>query len=300
MRVHYTLCSFRWSPEFDDVQLTVPGSPGEGKGCQPCYTGGMLPSLTFIAELARKTGEQLLEYFTPNGLTPSLKEDHSLVTEADLTADRLITETLSEQYPESGVLSEELYPHLERENSAVWVIDPLDGTTNFSLGLPIWGVSIAQVNNGWPVAAAVYFPVLKEIYSAQIGQGAWLNNNRIHVRPPNPGNPNSFFSCCTRTHWRYDVNLRYKTRILGSACYSLCAVARGMALISFEATPKIWDIAAGWLIVSEAAGVIETFDGSQPFPLRAGTDYRRTNFPALATATPDLMNLAKQEIRVKP
>jgi myo-inositol-1(or 4)-monophosphatase len=257
----------------------------------------MLPSLSFAVDLARKTGERLLEYFTPAGTTPSLKEDRSLVTEADLAADRHISETLSEKYPESGVLSEELYPVLDKDISPVWVIDPLDGTTNFSLGLPIWGVSIAQVIDGYPATAAVYFPVIKELYAAQAGQGAWFNEEKIHARSQNSANPNSFFSCCTRTHRRYEVTLRYKTRILGSACYSFCGVARGMALIGFEATPKIWDIAAGWLIVSEAGGMIETFDGTQPFPLRAGCDYRRMNFPTLAAATSDLLALGRQEIR---
>jgi myo-inositol-1(or 4)-monophosphatase len=259
----------------------------------------MGPSLTFIADLANKTGDHLLDYFKPNGTTPTLKDDRSLVTEADISADRLILEAISERYPDSKVLSEELSPRLDSESSPVWVVDPLDGTTNFSLGLPIWGVSIAQVEDGFPVAAAIYFPVLKEIYTAQIGQGAWLNGDGIRASPSNPGNPNTFFTCCSRTLHRYEVNLRYKTRILGSACYSICAVARGMALIGLEATPKIWDIAASWLIVGEAGGVIETFDGSRPFPLQPGCDYRHSEFPTLAAGTPDLLAHARREIRLK-
>jgi myo-inositol-1(or 4)-monophosphatase len=93
------------------------------------------------------------------------------------------------------------------------------------------------------------------------------------------------------------VDLRYKTRILGSASYTWCAVARGAAIIGFEATPKIWDIAAGWLLVSEAQGVIETFDASQPFPLIPGFDYRAQDFPTLAAATPELAKKAREQIR---
>jgi myo-inositol-1(or 4)-monophosphatase len=203
-------------------------------------------SLDFVIDLASQTGKKLLEYFKPNGTLTSLKEDYSVVTEADLAADQMI-------------------PSIGEMNSAVWIVDPLDGTTNFSLGMPIWGVSIARVVNGWPTTAAVYFPVLDEMFTSQRGSGAFLNGERIHTQPPIPSKPTSFFSCCTRTFQQYDVTIRYKTRILGSACYSICAVARGMAVVGFEATPKIWDIAASWLVVSEA--ILENLDfRSLPFP----------------------------------
>jgi myo-inositol-1(or 4)-monophosphatase len=260
----------------------------------------MHPSLTFMAELAEKTGGYLLNHFNPLGTIPKIKEDHSLVTEADLAADRLISQAIQERYPDSVIISEELSPKLVQEAPRVWVVDPLDGTTNFSLGLPIWGVSIALLEDGFPSAAAVYFPVFKESYTARIGEGARFNGERIHSRLDVPGQPNSFFSCCSRTHRRYEVNIKYKTRILGSTSYSVCAVARGMSLISFEATPKIWDIAASWLIVREAGGFVETFDGSQPFPLQPGCDYQRTDYPTLAAATTELLRYAREKIRLKP
>jgi myo-inositol-1(or 4)-monophosphatase len=256
-------------------------------------------SLAFIVELALHTGDHLLSYFKPNGTEASLKDDRSLVTEADLAADRLISAAIQDRFPEDAVLSEELSPELAGEPRQVWVVDPLDGTTNFSLGLPIWGVSIARVVDGWPEMAAIVFPVLGDLYAAQRDRGATLNGDRLQTRPPVPGLPNAFFSCCTRTHRRYEVNIRYKTRILGSACFSFCAVARGMALIGFEATPKIWDIAASWLIVHEAGGMIRTLDSSQPFPLRSGLDYRKVNLPTLAAANQELLAYAGQEIRPK-
>ena len=140
--------------------------------------------LQFATELARKTGELLLEYFHPAGSETRLKFDHSVVTEADLAADRLVEQAVRETYPQDLLLSEELHPSLSPgQQRAVWVVDPLDGTTNFSLGLPIWGVSIARVVNGMPETSAIYFPLLDELYSAQAGMGAFWNGKRLQVQP---------------------------------------------------------------------------------------------------------------------
>jgi len=256
-------------------------------------------SLKFAAQLATETGKHLLEFFTPNGTHANLKEDYSVVTEADISADQLIAQAIQRKYPADKLISEELQPTIGEVDAAVWVIDPLDGTTNFSLGMPIWGVSIARIVDGWPSIGVVYFPILNELFTAQRGSGAFLNGEQIHAQPPIPGRPTSFFSCCTRTHQRYDVSIRYKTRIFGSACYTFCAVARGMAVVGFEATPKIWDIAASWLIVTESGGAIESLDSSQPFPLRENHDYRLTSFPILSGATSELVSKSRKQIKPK-
>lgn len=257
-------------------------------------------SLEFATQLASDTGKHLLEFFNPRGTSTNLKEDYSVVTEADLSADHLITQSLEKEFPNDYLISEELHPSVGDIDAPVWVVDPLDGTTNFSLGLPIWGVSIARIVDGWPSIAVIYFPFLDELYTAQQGHGGFLNGDQLHTVPPIPGKKkNSFFSCCTRTHQKYDVSIRYKTRILGSACYTLCAVARGMAAVGFEATPKIWDIAGGWIIITEAGGIVETYDHSQPFPLRANFDYRKTSFPLLAGATSDIVSISRNQIKQK-
>ena len=256
-------------------------------------------SLKFATEIATRTGKLLLTYFKPDGIFTSIKEDYSVVTEADLAADQAISEAIQRDFPTESLISEELQPSIGEADSAVWVVDPLDGTTNFSLGMPIWGVSIARVVDGWPKIAAVYFPVLNEMFTAQEGAGAFLNGERSQTSPRLPRKPTSFFSCCTRTFRQYDVSIRYKTRILGSACYSMCAVARGMAVLGFEATPKIWDIAASWLIVAEAGGVVDTITSSKPFPLRANHDYRRKNFPTISGANSEMASQARKQIKPK-
>jgi myo-inositol-1(or 4)-monophosphatase len=257
----------------------------------------MDPSLEFAVELSRRTGSLLQSYFSFNGITPTLKADKTVVTEADFAADQLISDAIHQDYPQDTILSEELQPVLGSHSSPVWVVDPLDGTSNFSLGLPIWGISIARVVDGVPNIAVVNFPTIGELYTAELGIGAWLNGEPIRVKPPIPDQPAAFFSCCARTFRRYEVTLRYKCRVLGSAAYSWCAVARGMALIAFEATPKIWDLAGGWLIVQQAGGEIASYDGAQIFPLVADWDYRVRNFPTLMAASQPLLEQARQQIK---
>jgi myo-inositol-1(or 4)-monophosphatase len=290
-----------------------------------CYTACMADALSFATQLALQTGKLLLEHFSVSGTSAHLKADHTVVTDADLAADRSISQAIRESFPNDLILSEELQPahpqhplpgkspvqsvHNGNEGTdnpaaspaerAVWIVDPLDGTTNFSLGLHYWGVSIARLVDGWPETAALYFPVIQELYTAERQGGARLNGEQLQVKAPSKDQPMAFFSCCSRTHRYYDVRVRYKTRILGSAAYNLCSVARGIAVMGFDATPKIWDIAGGWLVVSEAGGVVETLDGSRPFPLSSAEDYSQRKFPTLAAATPRLVSLGREQITPK-
>jgi myo-inositol-1(or 4)-monophosphatase len=145
----------------------------------------------------------------------------------------------------------------------------------------------------------VYFPLLDELYTAQLGRGAFLNGEPIQVKPPTPDQPTAFFACCGRTHRHYTVSVPYKPRILGSAAYSLCAVARGAAVLGFETTPKLWDLAAAWLVLQQAGGAVETYAGSQPFPLQNGLDYSQLPYPTLFAATPGLLSRGREWIQPK-
>jgi myo-inositol-1(or 4)-monophosphatase len=260
----------------------------------------MPESLDYAIDLAHQVGVLLQSYFERANLDTRLKADHSVVTEADIAADELISSSLKKAFPDDLLLSEELSPAASGEgNSAqagLWIIDPLDGTTNFSLGLQYWGVLLTRLQAGFPVLTVMNFPLIDELYTAQLGRGAALNGQTLIITPPDPQNRTAFFSCCSRTHKRYQVSIPYKTRILGSAAYSLCAVARGIALVSFEATPKIWDIAGGWLLVQEAGGAVETLDGSQPFSVQLDRSYDKQNFPTLAAATSALLQRSHSQI----
>ncbi|MBN1669380.1 MAG: hypothetical protein JW862_19985 [Anaerolineales bacterium] len=252
--------------------------------------------LEFATQLARLAGECLVSHYQLDGIQANLKADRTVVTEADLAADRILRQAIEANFPEDGLISEEANTICPADKQAVWVIDPLDGSTNFSLGLHYWGVSIARLVNGRPDIAALYFPLLNELFSAQRGQGAWLNGGRLHVQEWDPDQPASFFACCSRTLRRYRVGLRFKARILGSAAYDLCAVARGSAVLAFQSTPKIWDFAGSWLVTEEAGGLIGPLHGPQPFPLQPGRDYAQASFPLLVAPDQHLWQMGSQEI----
>jgi myo-inositol-1(or 4)-monophosphatase len=262
-------------------------------------TAAPVDVLQFAIALALKTGMLLLEHYQPTGSTAQLKADRTAVTAADLAADQLLQAEIWAAFPEDGILSEEGNTVYPADKPAVWVIDPLDGTTNFSLGLHHWGVSIARLVDGEPALGVLYFPLLEELFSAQRGGGAFLNGAPLRVIPPDPVRPFSFFSCCSRTHQRYHVSLRYKARILGSAAYGLATVARGSAALALEVTPKVWDFAASWLITREAGGVIAPLGGAAPFPLEAGSDYGGRVYPLLTAATPKLWSEGQAKITPK-
>jgi myo-inositol-1(or 4)-monophosphatase len=258
----------------------------------------MTNELEFAADLARKTGQLLLELFSLSGSPTSQKKDLSVVTNADLQADRMVREAILKTFPQDGILTEELQTIYPAGKRSVWVVDPLDGTTNFSLGLPIWGVSIARLVDGWPETAALFFPPLNEMYYAQKGQGAYFNGDRLLTKPPDKKNQSTFFACCSRTHHHYNVQVPYKPRILGSAAFNICCVARGMAVLSFEAVPKLWDLAGASLVAREAGAVMESLDGSQPFPPIPEFDYAEMSFPTLTAPTGEY--IVKGRTYIKP
>lgn len=259
----------------------------------------MSDPLEFATDLALKTGNILRKYYNPAGMQASQKADHTVVTEADLAADKFITNAICERFPQDEIISEESSHNLENPQSSIWIIDPLDGTTNFSLGLSIWGISIARLTDGAPELGVLYFPLIHELYTVRSEGGAFLNYHQINTRAPDPTQPMSFFACCSRSFRYYDISIPYKTRIMGSAAYSFCMVARGSALLGFDAAPKIWDLAAAWLLVKEAGGKIGAFEGSPPFPITLDVDYRVTNYPTLAAATHDVFAFGQKKIQRK-
>lgn len=258
-----------------------------------------MDTLEFTTQLALKTGKLLTDYYQPAGIDVNIKSDRTVVTEADLAADQLLRDAITQAYPEDGILSEEAGTIYPPDKHAVWIIDPLDGTTNFSLGLHYWGVSIARLVDGYPDIGVLYFPLLDELFSASKGGGAYLNGSQLKVKPPTPDQPTSFFSCCSRGNRFYEVQIGYKTRILGSAAYGLATVARGSAVLAFEVTPKVWDFSASWLITQEAGGIIAPYEGKNPFPLIPGTDYAAESYPLLTAASSKLLAEGRTKIQKK-
>lgn len=255
--------------------------------------------LDFASDLALQTGDLLQNYYNPAGIHAEFKPDKTMVTEADLAADRFITQKIRRNFPEDAIVCEESSHFIDDPQLTTWVVDPLDGTTNFGLGLAIWGISIARLVNGYPELGTLYFPRLNELYTTRRGNGAYMNNRQISVRAPNPAQPMSFFACCSRSYRTFNINIPYKSRILGSSTYTFSMVARGSALLGLDATSKIWDLAAAWLLVEEAGGAMSIFEGSSAFPLSPNVDYSTTSYTVLAAATPQLLDMGSQRIQRK-
>lgn len=250
--------------------------------------------LTLARQTAQQAGDLLADIFLTGKTAANLKDDQTLVTAADREADRFIQRALNSAFPDHGFLSEEgqtLYPADAR---FVWVVDPLDGTTNFSTGLHHWGVSIALLEGGFPILSAVYFPLVREMYTASRGRGAYLNESRLNIREQ--VDPHAFFVHCSRTPQRYQLNLPYKTRSLGSAAFHLCSIAKGISRVALETTVKLWDIAGAWLMIEEAGGLIQAAADTPPFPPQKDFDYNKINYTVLAAGDPQDLKLLQEEI----
>lgn len=234
--------------------------------------------------------------------TASRKADGSLVTRTDRAIDALLSLRITERYPGHAVLSEEQVTTYDPAIRYTWVVDPLDGTTNFARGLPVWGISIALLDQGEPIVGVVRFPSLHEEFASVKGQGATWNSELVTTAPERTIDNQHFIMCCTRTGRRYRVTTPLKTRILGSAAYHLLKVADGSALAAIEATPKIWDLAAALLILAEAGGVAQPIGrGSLPFPVPpVASDFRNQSFPLIAAANLDVLQVVSRQVAELP
>lgn len=226
------------------------------------------PLLAAAFTMAENAGRIQMSYFRKAGLRQSTKlNDSDIVTVADKESEASILEYIHQNFPSHGIISEESgKEHEDREWR--WVIDPLDGTTNFAAGLPAFCVSIALEHNGEAVVGVVFAPYLGELFYAVDGYGAWLNGRRIHCsdkaqlskavvatgmpydRNDNPDNNLSEIS-------RMAMRVR-GIRRMGSAAIDLCYTAAGFFDAYWELNLKRWDVAAGQLIAAEAGAMIES------------------------------------------
>ncbi len=197
---------------------------------------------------------------------------HDLVSEVDLASEKILVERLSELLPEAGIMAEEGSGKSDHERY-VWIIDPLDGTTNFLHSLPPYSVSIGLTDNGVPVAGVVYEIGKDELFYAWQGGGAWLNGRRIGVTATSdPQDTLAATGFPFRDFSRMDGFLKCLehffrntrgVRRMGSASVDLAYVAAGRFDFYFEYALKPWDIAAGMVIVSEAGGKATNFNGEE-------------------------------------
>lgn len=254
--------------------------------------------LDFCHNITEKVGTQLLADFVQ--VQASNKDDGSLVTKSDRWADQEITNAIANHFPSHGILSEEAQ-HVFPDHEWCWIIDPLDGTTNFTRGIPIWGISLGLLYKGTPVFGYVHFPPLAQSFHGfwlgeseltNVESGAFLNGKPIHSSTDSPSS-NHFFNLCSRSTSILQQPFPCKIRMLGVASYNFLTVATGAVLGGVEATPKIWDIAGAWVIVQAAGGVWVSLDDEGIFPLKVGENYGKRSLPTLVASNPELVNLFK-------
>ena len=206
----------------------------------------------------------------------SVKQTNDFVTETDQAAEKAIIETLLTAYPGHGILAEESgSEHGAADSDFVWIIDPLDGTTNFIHGFPFYCVSIALAVRGKVEQAVVYDPSRNDLYSASKGRGAYVNDRRLRV-----GKRTRLADCLISTGFPYRPGDRLKpylnmlgevmsqcagVRQPGAAALDLAYVAAGLTDGFFETGLKPWDVAAGSLLVTEAGGLVGNLSGDADF-----------------------------------
>jgi len=244
---------------------------------------GHAPDPVFLAaavEIVLRAGEIQMDG-RASGFHVAKKGAIDLVTEIDLACERMCRAVLAERFPEHDILAEELSagPQEAARARYRWVFDPLDGTTNFAHGLPIFCASLALELDGTPIVGAIYDPSRRELFTAERGQGAFVNGVPLKTTATAP-----IGDALLVTGFPYDMHVRgpeivelfglflhraRAVRRLGSAALDLCYVAAGRFDGFWEQHLKPWDVSAGALVVTEAGGRITGMDGA-PFDVRAG------------------------------
>ena len=235
----------------------------------------MLPGLTSLAELVRVAArEELLPRFTR--VAQHHKADGSILTEADLAIDTRLRGMLAEQWPEIAFLSEEMVAAeqqrlLQTPDQLLWCLDPLDGTSNFAAGIPFFGVSLALLQAGRVELGVIYDPIRDECFTTQRGAGTALNGARLHTSPI----PLALDKCIALIDFkRLSSRLRnqlievapyHSQRNFGSCALEWAWLAAGRGQVYLHGGQKLWDFAAGSLMLAEAAGASYTLEAEAVF-----------------------------------
>ena len=216
--------------------------------------------LNIMIKASEKASKSLIRDFGElEKLQVSSKGPSDFVTNADIKAEKIIIEELIKSKRNYSIISEESKNEFENNNDKVWIIDPIDGTTNFLHGVPHFSISIALKSKNEIVAGLVYDPIKDEMYYAEKNNGAYLNNQRIRV-----SNKKNIDSCLFAIGGSSIEEIKFKNNITirrsGSAALDMAYVAAGKFDGCFQKNIKIWDIAAGLILVKEAGGIINNID----------------------------------------
>lgn len=221
-----------------------------------------------LEPIIRKAGDILLSYYN-KPLIHHEKTGQGFVTDADMHSERFLIQELSLLFPQAGIWAEESGKTDSSNNEYYWVIDPLDGTTNFAQGLPYFCISVALTRNNIPIIGAIYQPISNEFFYAQQNYGAFLNNMPIQVSSPEQFNQAIIALGLPYRHDQQEslintaqtiIRNAYAMRHYGAIALDLAYVACGKLDGVFLAHLKWWDIAAGIVLIEQAGGMATDFN----------------------------------------
>lgn len=222
---------------------------------------------------------ELRRYFNGNFTIASKSSVNDLVTEADHASEKAIIKIIQDKHPDHFILSEET-GSVHTDSNIKWIIDPIDGTINFANGIPICCVSIGVEQHGEMIMGAVFNPFMNELFFAEKGKGATLNEQPIKV-----SDKDNLLTSCLVTGFPYQyldtpngpleifeklIRKSIPVRRLGSAALDLCWTAAGRFDGFYEHKLEAWDSAAGYLIVQEAGGIVTDLKGDKFNPYQPG------------------------------
>ena len=217
---------------------------------------------------AKEAGKILLDNFK-KPIKVKSKEDKSLVTNIDLAAERKIVELIKEKYPQDNILSEENKFKIS-DSDFRWIIDPLDGTHNYIHQIELFGTSIALEFKNEIILGVIYLPVTKKLYVAEKNKGTYLNGRRINVSQRKLENSTMVYDSSIRYNKKPALSTLEKIadrvfniRMFGSSVYHLSYIAEGKIDLDIEFNDKLWDFAAGLLLIEEAGGKATNFAGKK-------------------------------------
>lgn len=227
--------------------------------------------ITILKSAAR---EELLPRF--HHVESELKADGSVVTEADRAMQQRVLEALRQNWPQIPLLGEEMSSEeqqalLDNSHDGLWLLDPLDGTSNYAVGIPFFCVSLALVRKGRVELGIIYDPLRDECFAAEAGRGATLNGRVLQAPTSQPPLERSMGLIDFK---RLDAELNARLartppyasqRSFGSGALDWCMIAAGRCQLYLHGGQKLWDYAAGQLILSEAGGMSATLDGEEVF-----------------------------------
>ncbi len=219
----------------------------------------------FAMDAIHQVGEKALAFYGKG--EPQIKFDEELVTEAELQLSGFFERQLQARFPDHHLFKDtfESTQYTHEGDRYLWVFDPFDGVANFQAGIPIWAVTLALIENFWPVMGVVFMPATGDLFHAQAGKQAYWGNQPIQISSIDTINDESLLLTYSRFHQHYRPFFPGKIRSLGCTSAHICYVAMGRADAAIVAHESFQDLAAARVIIESAGGKLGHMDGTEFF-----------------------------------